>query len=102
MLEGFWWLVLGIPILILTGISILFYIIIILVPYFILLLIVKWKPISNLLEGFTELDKDDTQYYLLWFSIPFDIYFAYYLYDRYEFKWTSLSDLIFDLFDFIF
>jgi len=102
MLEGFWWLVLGIPILILTGISILFYIIIILVPYFILLLIVKWKPISNLLEGFTELDKDDTQYYLLWFSIPFDIYFAYYLYDLYEFKWTSLSDLIFDLFDFIF
>ena len=102
MLEGFWWLVLGIPILILTGISILFYIIIILVPYFILLLIVKWKPISNLLEGFTELDKDDTQYYLLWFSIPFDIYFAYYLYGRYEFKWTSLSDLIFDLFDFIF
>lgn len=102
MLEGFWWFVLGIPILILTGISILFYIIIILVPYFILLLIVKWKPISNLLEGFTELDKGDTQYYLLWFSIPFDIYFAYYLYDRYEFKWTSLSDLIFDLFDFIF
>lgn len=101
MIEGFWWFVLGIPVLVLAGISILFYLTIIIIPYYFILLIAKLKPIKKFLKEFTE-DNENISVNLFLFSIPFDIYFAFYLFNNYGFKWTSFSDSVFKLFDAIF
>ncbi len=97
MFDGFWWFVFGIPILILGGISILFYLTIVLIPYYLLLITFKTKPAIKLYEWFKEVD-DDMPIYILFLSIPFDIYFAFYLYD-YDFNWKTLFDTIFNLID---
>jgi len=100
MINGFWSFVLIPLILILAGMSILFYILVILVPYFLLLKISALKPIENFLSKQFEYFFGDSElgYYLFIFSIPFDIYFAFYLWDNFSFKWNSFSTYLLTLF----
>ena len=80
-------------------VSIIFYILVLVAPSILLTLLledVKWFNNSKI--GKTLEDED----FFLYFSIAFGVVFGWYLYNKFNFKWRTLNDLVYEFLNNIF